>query len=90
MKVLQLFANTAWKFESQNARLEIKHPVLFNFAIKFFFNPSSQKVCFVVYMNQVSISYFTAFQVLLLILCSLLGNARDVTENQIDGAVPIN
>jgi hypothetical protein len=40
-------------------------------------------------MTQFSISHFSAFQVFLLILCSLLGNARDVTAKQMDGAFPI-
>jgi hypothetical protein len=33
--------------------------------------------------------YFSTFQVLLLILCSLLGNTRDVTAKQMDGSLPI-
>jgi hypothetical protein len=33
--------------------------------------------------------YCYVLQVLLLILCSLLGNTRDVTAKQMDGAVPI-
>jgi len=48
MKFLQLFANTVWKLDSQNARLETKHPVLVNVAIKNLFTPSSQKVCIVI------------------------------------------
>jgi len=40
-------------------------------------------------MTQFSVSYFSPFQVHLLILCSLLGNARDVTAKQMDGAVPV-
>jgi hypothetical protein len=39
-------------------------------------------------MAEFSIYNFSAFLVLLLILCSLLGNARDVTAKQMDGAVP--
>jgi len=44
MNVHQLFANTVWKLESQNARLKNKHPVLFNVAIINLFSPSSQKI----------------------------------------------
>ena len=40
-------------------------------------------------MTQFSISYFSPFQVLLLILSFMLGNARDITAKQKDGAVPI-
>jgi hypothetical protein len=39
-------------------------------------------------MTQFSISYFSALQVLLLVLFSLLGNTRDVTATQMDGAFP--
>jgi len=40
-------------------------------------------------MTQFSIYYFSASQVLLLLLCYILSNTRDVTPKQTDGAVPI-
>jgi len=40
-------------------------------------------------MTQFSISCFSPFEIVLLILFSLLGNARDVTAKQMDGAVPV-
>ena len=70
-------------------RIKSKRPVLFNIAIKTLLTPSSYKVPLVIQMTQFYISYFSALQVLLLILCSLLGNTRDVTPKQMDGAVPI-
>jgi len=47
-KIQQLFANTVWKMDSQNARLKIKHTVLLNVAIKTLFTPSSHKVSLVI------------------------------------------
>jgi len=40
-------------------------------------------------MNYGFICYLETLQVLLLILCSLRRNTRDVTTKQMDGAVPI-
>jgi len=37
IKVHQLFANTVWKMNSQNARIKNKHPVFLNVAIKTLF-----------------------------------------------------
>ena len=72
-----------------NARLKSKHPVLLKVAIKTLFTPSSNKVCFAIQMIYYSNSHSKQLKVLFLILCSLLGNNRYLTEYQMERSVPI-
>jgi len=75
--------------EIGKSKCEIRNkiPVLYDDAIKTLFTPSLLKVCFVKSMAEIFIYNFSAFQIFLLILCSLICNDREVTAKKIDVAV---
>jgi hypothetical protein len=94
-KIFSTFRFGLWKFISylqtqceiikSNFETQKQTPCVIDVAIKNLFTPSSQKVCFVIYTTQFSISCFSTFQIILLILCSLLG-----VMNNWDSGIYIN